>query len=79
MIYVYGSENMGEKIKQFVIEVTSGFGQAMVISPDRAYVRPAKKPFQVDSDNLHNDTKKVSDDLKMKLKQYSHGKSSYQR
>lgn len=70
---------MSEKIKQFVIEVTSGVGQVMVISPDRVYVRPTKGGFQVDSANLYNDTKKVSDDLKKKLKQYPNDKSSYQR
>lgn len=66
---------MSEKIKQFVIGVTSGFSQAMVISPDRAYVRPSKSAFQNDSINLHNDAKKVGTDLKKQIKQYSHGKS----
>lgn len=65
---------MGEKIKQFVVEVTSGFGQAMVISPDRAYIRPAKDAFRVDSANLNNDAKKIATDLNRKLKQYSNGK-----
>ena len=66
---------MGEKIKQFVMEVTSGFSQAMVISPDRAYVRPSKSSFQNDSINLHKDAKKVGNDLKIQIKQYPHGKS----
>lgn len=66
---------MGEKIKQFVMEVTSGFSQAMVISPDRAYVRPSKGSFQNDSINLHKDARKVGNDLKAQIKQYSHGKS----
>ena len=66
---------MGEKIKRFVIEVTSGFSQAMVISPNRAYVRPSKGAFQNDSINLHNDAKKVGNDLKKQIKQFSHGKS----
>ena len=64
---------MGEKIKQFVLEVTSGVGRGLVISPDRSYIRPTKGDFQVDSANLQNDAKKVGDDLKKKLKQYSHG------
>ncbi len=66
---------MGEKIKQFVMDVTSGFSQAMVISPDRAYIRPSKSSFQNDSINLHKDAKKVGNDLKIQIKQYTHGKS----
>jgi len=66
---------MDKKIKQFVTEVTSGLSQAMVISPDRAYVRPSKGAFQNDSINLNNDAKKVGNDLKKQIKQYSYGKS----
>lgn len=64
---------MGEKIIKYVIGIGHGMGQAVVISPDRSYVRPMKGGFQVDSVNLHNDAKKVGNDLKKKLKQYSHG------
>lgn len=70
---------MGEKIIKFVLEVGRGMGQATVISPERAYVRPANNAFQVDSSNLKNDARKVGKDLKKKLRQYSHGESSYQR
>lgn len=66
---------MGENIIKFVIGIGQGVGQAVIISPDRSYVRPMKGGFQVDSANLHNDAKKVGEDLKKKLKQYSHGKS----
>lgn len=70
---------MGEKIIKFVIGVGQGIGQAVVISPDRAYVRPANNSFQIDNSNLNNDTRKIGKDLKKKLKQYSNGESSYQR
>lgn len=70
---------MGEKIIKFVIGIGQGVGQAVVISPDRAYVRPANNAFQVDSSNLNSDTRKIGKDLKKKLQEYSHGKSSYQR
>lgn len=70
---------MVERIKQFVAGVTSGLSQALVISPDRAYVRPSKTPFQADAGNLHSDSRKVTNSLNRKLKQYPHGKSSYQR
>ncbi|MGB9094831.1 MAG: hypothetical protein WCB93_12015 [Gallionella sp.] len=70
---------MGEKIIKFVLEVGHGVGQAVVISPDRAYLRPANNAFQVDSSNLNNDTRKVGRDLKKKLKEYSHGQSTYER
>ena len=70
---------MSEKIIKFVIGIGQSMGQALVISPDRAYVRPANNAFQVDISNLNNDSRKIGKDLKMKLQQYSHGESSYQR
>ncbi|MBI3479240.1 MAG: hypothetical protein HY016_02630 [Nitrosomonadales bacterium] len=71
--------DMGEKILKFVVEIRNGMGQAMVVSPDRAYVRPETKSFQVDNSNLRNDTRRIGNDLKKKLKQYSNGEPSYQR
>lgn len=70
---------MGEKIIKFVTEIRYGMGQAMVISPDRAYVHPANNAFQTDNSNLNNDAQRIGKDLKKKLKQYSHGEPSYQR
>ena len=73
------TKDMGERIIKFVIGIRQGMGQAVVISPDRAYVRPANNAFQIDKSNLNNDTRKIGKDLKKQLEEYSHGESSYQR
>lgn len=70
---------MSEKIIKFVVELRRGMGQAMVISPDRAYIRPANNSFRIDNLNLNSDTRKIGKDLNKKLKQYSNGEPSYQR
>lgn len=59
--------------------IGQGMGQAVVISPDRAYVRPKNNAFKIDKSNLSNDARKIGKDLKKKLKQYSNGEPSYQR
>lgn len=51
-------------IDKFIIEALKGMRQALVISPGRAYVRPANNAFRIDAANLRNDAKKVGDDLK---------------
>lgn len=70
---------MGEKIIKLFVHIGNGMGQAMVISPDRPYVRPSDNAFQIDNSNLNNDTRKIGRGLNRKLKQYSHGESSYKR
>ncbi len=70
---------MGKNIIKLVVGLGQGIGQTLVISPDRAYVRPANNAFQIDNSNLNNDARRIGKDLKNKLKQYSHGESSYQR
>lgn len=70
---------MGEKIIKLVTSIRQGMGQAVVISPDRAYLRPKNNAFKIDHSNLSNDTRKIGKDLKKKLKQYSNGEPSYQR
>jgi hypothetical protein len=70
---------MGEKIIKFIAGFRQGLGQAMVISPDRAYVRPATNGFQIDRANLSRDARKVGRDMKKKLKQQAHDEPSNQR
>lgn len=70
---------MGEKIVKFVVEMRRGMGQAVVVSPDRAYIRPVANAFQIDHSNLNKDAREVGRDLKKQLKQYANGKPSYQR
>ena len=59
---------MGEKIIKLIITIGDGIGQAMVISPDRPYVRPSENSFQIDNFNLNNDRRKISRGLNRKLK-----------
>jgi hypothetical protein len=70
---------MGEKIIKLIVNIGNGMGQAMVISPDRPYVLPLDKAFQIDNSNLNNDTRKIGRGLNRKIKQYSHDESSYKR
>ena len=70
---------MTKKILQLIKHVSSGMAQALVISPDRAYLRPANNAFQVDSANLKKDTRKIGNDLNKKLKQFNNVESTYQR
>lgn len=70
---------MAKIFLQLVKHVSSGMGQALVISPDRAYVRPANNAFQIDNAKLNSDTRKIGKDLNNKLKQFNNVKSAYQR
>lgn len=60
---------MGEKLKKLVAGISYGVGQGMVISPNRAYVRPESRSFKMDNSNLNNDQRKIVSDLKKKLKE----------
>ncbi len=53
--------------------------QAVVVSPDRVYIRPVANAFQIDHANLNKDAREVGLDLRKQLKQYANGKPSYQR
>lgn len=64
---------MGKHIKNFLF----GFGQALVISPDREYTRPSRSDLKSDATRLRGDTKAVGSDLRKKLKNLSNGESSY--
>jgi hypothetical protein len=70
---------MGEKIIKFVAEIRRGMGQAMVVAPDRAYIRPAANGFLTDHSNLNKDARAVGRGLKKQVKQYANGKPSHQR
>ena len=70
---------MAKILLQLVKHVSTGMGQAVVISPDRAYVRPANNAFQVDNAKLKSDAKKIGSDLNKKLKQFNIVESTYQR
>lgn len=65
-------KTMGEHLRRFF----SGFGQVLVISPNRAYVRPSKAGFKADVIKLRRDVKTIGKDIKKKLSQSSYGKSS---
>ena len=70
---------MTKILLQLVKHVSNGIGHALVISPDRAYLRPANNAFQVDCANLKKDTRKIGNDLNKKLKQLNNVESTYQR
>lgn len=69
---------MAKKLLQLAKHVSTGLGQALVISPDRAYLRPANNAFQVDNAKLKNDTRKIGSDLKKQLNAYQNV-TTYQR
>jgi hypothetical protein len=69
---------MTRKLLQLVKHVSTGMSQALVISPDRAYVRPANNAFQVDNAKLKSDTRKIGSDLKKQLNKYQNV-TTYQR
>jgi hypothetical protein len=64
---------MGEKLKKFVAGLGQGMAQGMVISPDRAYLRPENRSFRLDNANLNGDVRKIGSGLKKKLKETEGG------
>lgn len=69
---------MAKILLQLIKHVSSGMGQALVISPDRAYLRSGNNGFRVDNTKLKNDTRKIGSDLKKQLNAYQNV-TTYQR
>ena len=70
---------MTENLKKLFIELRYGMSQAITISPDREYIRPENNSFQIDNENLTNDTRTIGRNLKVKLNKCSNGESSKNR